>query len=54
MDEAIRQAKEHDIEMRKKTEVTHEEVDAALKERLAAARKEEEDVNGMRLALRVS
>ena len=49
MKEAIRKAKEQEVEMQKRTEVTYEEVEAALKEKLAAARVEEEQVKGIGL-----
>eukprot|EP00795_Rhopilema_esculentum_P017196 gene17196-8738_t len=48
MKEAIRKAKEQEVEMQKRTEVTYEEVEAALKEKLAAARVEEEQVKELK------
>jgi len=53
LNEAIQKAKEHETEMQKKTEVTFEEVEAALKEKLAAARKEDDEVQELRKRISV-
>ena len=46
MKEAINQARELEKKMMENTKVTFEQVEEALKEKLATARKEEEEVKG--------
>ncbi len=46
MKEAIRQAKEQEIQLLSKTEVKYEQVEEALKEKLATAKLEKEKVAG--------
>ena len=53
MKEAINQARELEKKMMETTKVTFEQVEEALKEKLATARKEEEEVKGQLCKLHI-
>lgn len=48
LQDAIRKAKEHENELKRKPDVTFEEVEKALQEKVAAAREEEDQVRDMK------